>query len=85
MRHNLALVERYFTVVSRETGAPVTSGTVSYFLKAKNGANAGKWWRNSDLTWQSAETANAMMHDADGHWAITLAGVSSPKRRANTS
>ena len=67
--------ERFFTVVARASGAPIVAGTVNYYLKAKSGADAGKWWKNSDQTWAVAETANAMTHDADGHWEIDLAST----------
>lgn len=69
---NAGETERFFTVVARASGAPITSGTVNYYLKAKSGANAGKWWKDADQTWDVAETANAMTHDADGHWEIDL-------------
>jgi hypothetical protein len=69
---NSGETERFFTVVARASGAPVTAGTVNYYLRAKSGANNGKWWRDSDQTWQVAETANAMTHNADGHWEIDL-------------
>ena len=65
--------ERFFTVIAKASGNPIIAGTVNYFLKAKSGADVGKWWRNSDQTWQVAETANAMAHEADGHWEIDLA------------
>jgi hypothetical protein len=65
---------RSFTIIERTTGNPVTSGTVNWYLKNITGSNAGKWWRNSDATWQLSETANAMTHQADGHWTITLNG-----------
>jgi hypothetical protein len=76
---NAGELERGFTVVARLDGSPITTGTVNYYLKCKSGTNAGKWWRNSDQSWQAAETANAMTHDADGHWDILLtAGASGP-------
>jgi hypothetical protein len=62
---------RSFTMIDRNSGAPITSGTVNWYLKNITGANAGKWYRNSDNTWQNTETANAMSHQADGHWSIT--------------
>lgn len=64
--------ERFFTVINRLNGTPIESGAVSYYLIAKTGVNAGKWWRDSDSTWQSVETANTMAHQADGHWDIEL-------------
>lgn len=60
-------------MVAKDSGDAITSGTVNYYLRAKSGANAGKWWKNSDQTWAAAETANAMTHDADGNWTIELA------------
>lgn len=76
---NAGELERGFTVVARASGDPVTMGTVNYYLKCKSGDDAGKWWRNSDQSWQAAETANAMTHDADGHWDILLsAGAAGP-------
>ena len=59
-------------LVKREDGAPITANTVNYYLKALTGANAGKWYRNSDSSWQDGETANAMAHQADGLWTLNL-------------
>jgi hypothetical protein len=64
--------ERFFTAVKRVNGDPITTGMVDYYLKAKSGPNVGKWWRDSDQTWQATETANEMTHEADGHWEIDL-------------
>lgn len=69
---NAGELERGFTVVAKASGDPITAGSVNYHLKCKSGANAGKWWRESDRTWQPLETGNAMTHDADGHWDILL-------------
>lgn len=60
---------RDFTVVARADGTPITSGTVNHYLVALTGANAGKWFRNSDQSWQASETVcQALTHKADGHW-----------------
>jgi hypothetical protein len=64
--------ERMFTLVKRANGDPITAGTVNWYLQARSGANAGKWWRISDNSWQVAETGNAMTHQADGHWTRAL-------------
>lgn len=66
---------RCFTIIDKSSGSGVTSGTVNWYLKNITGANAGKWWRNSDGTWQNTETANTMTHQADGHWTITLSAT----------
>jgi hypothetical protein len=63
---------RELPCVARADGSPITSGTVNYYLRAKSGVNAGKYWRNSDQTWQVAKTGNAMTHDDDGNWEIDL-------------
>ena len=60
-------------MVAKASGSPITAGTVNYYLLALTGANAGKWWKNSDQTWAVGETANAMTHKADGCWTIALA------------
>ncbi len=62
-------------MVAKASGSAITSGTVNYYLKALTGANAGKWWKNSDQTWDAAETDNAMTHQADGSWTINLAAT----------
>lgn len=64
---------RAFTLIDKSSGSPITSGTVNLYIKNISGSNAGKWWRDSDQTWQATETANAMTHQADGHWTRTLA------------
>ena len=60
-------------MVAKGSGSAITAGTCNYYLLALTGANAGKWWKNSDQTWAVAETANALTHKADGNWTIELA------------
>lgn len=67
-------LRRGFTIVRRSNGNPITAGVVNYYLKALTGANAGKWWDTGDGSWQAAETANAMTHEADGHWTRSPVG-----------
>ena len=62
-------------MVAKASGSAITAGTVNYYLKALTGANAGKWWKNADQTWDASETANAMTHQADGSWTIELAAT----------
>lgn len=63
---------RALTVKARTGSAPITTGTVNYYLLALDGLEAGKWFKLSDGSWQVAETANPMTHKADGHWTINL-------------
>jgi hypothetical protein len=66
-------VWRAFPLVAREDGSDIVTGMVNYYCKTLTGANAGKWWKNSDQTWDATETANAMTHQGDGGWTIQLA------------
>ena len=59
--------------VAKASGDPITSGTVNVYLRAKDGANAGKWYRGSDTSWQGSEViAGAASHTGDGHWDLSL-------------
>lgn len=60
-------------IVARASGNPITAGTVNFYLVDKDGPNAGKWYRDSDQTWQAAEAiAGAATHRADGHWYLSF-------------
>jgi len=60
-------------VVAKASGNPITSGTVNFYLVAKDGTNAGKWYQGSDTSWQSSESiAGEATHRADGHWYLSL-------------
>lgn len=60
-------------IVAKASGNPITAGTVNFYLVAKDGDNAGKWYRGSDTSWQNSESiAGAAAHRADGHWYLSL-------------
>ncbi len=60
-------------LVLKSTGGPIVAGTVNYYLIALTGANAGKWFKNSDNSWNAAETVcGTMTFKADGHWSISV-------------
>jgi hypothetical protein len=60
-------------VMVAKDGTPITTGTVNFYLKDKDGSNAGKWYRGSDTSWQAAVSiAGAATHDEDGHWKLSL-------------
>lgn len=67
---------RVMTLEARADMSPITSGTVNLYIKALSGANAGKWWKDSDNSWAASETANAMTHVADGHWTFAFSSAS---------
>lgn len=63
-------------VVARADGDPIISGTVTAYLLAQTGDNAGKWFRASDNSWQAAESsAGSMTHKSDGHWTVSVASA----------
>ena len=39
-------------VVAKASGAAIIAGTVNFYLVAKDGDDAGKWYRGSDTSWQ---------------------------------
>ena len=60
-------------IVAKASGNPIITGTVNFYLVAKDGTNAGKWYRGSDTSWQVAESiAGVATHTADGHWYLSL-------------
>jgi len=60
-------------VVAKASGNPITSGTINFYLVAKDGTNANKWYRGSDTSWQVTESvAGVATHRADGHWYLSL-------------
>lgn len=62
------------TILARADGSPVTAGTVNYYLQARTGDNAGRWWRGSDSTWQAEEViAGQMTHQGQGQWSVEIA------------
>ncbi len=66
-------VPRVFAVISKYSGFAIQAGAVNYYLKQLVGANAGKWWRAGDNTWQATETANAMTFEGgDADWSLAL-------------
>lgn len=71
-------VPRVFDLVKRADGAPITSGTVNYYIYALTGTNATKYWKEADGTWAATAQDNAMTHVADGHWKIQLGTAAYP-------
>lgn len=60
-------------IVAKASGNPIISGVVNFYLRDKDGANAGKWYRGADLSWQGSESiAGAATHSADGHWYLSF-------------
>jgi len=60
-------------IAAKASANPITAGTVNFYLQAKDGDNAGKWYRGSDTSWQESESvAGAAAHVANGHWKLSL-------------
>lgn len=59
--------------VAKASGSAIVAGTVTFYLRARDGANAGKWFRASDSTWQAAESsAGTATHIAKALWELTI-------------
>ena len=64
---------RALAVVAKADGSAITSGTVTYYLQAQTGANAGKWFKTADDSWAAnEEAAGAMSHVARGRWSVSV-------------
>ena len=60
-------------IAAKASVNPITSGTVNFYLQAKDGANAGKWYKADGETWEESESiAGAASHVSDGHWKLSL-------------
>jgi hypothetical protein len=60
-------------MVAIASGNPITTGTVNFYLVALDGNYAGKWWQDSDSSWNDTETvAKAATHRSKGHWYAEL-------------
>lgn len=65
-----------YDVTARATGNPITTGTVTFYLLAITGTNAGKWFRASDSSWQISESsAGAGIYVAAAQWQCTIAAA----------
>lgn len=63
----------YVDMLQKTDGEPITTGTVNFYLIALTGANAGKWFRTSDDSWQVTEViAGVGTHQAVGHWSCSI-------------
>ena len=63
----------FLPLVAKADGTPITAGTVNFYLMALTGANANKWYRDADDSWQAAEAlCGTGTHRARGHWTISV-------------
>lgn len=66
----------YLDIAALATGEAITSGTVNFYLIAVDGANAGKWFRASDSSWQAAESsAGAATYKGGVAWSLSIAAA----------
>ena len=60
-------------IVAKASGDDITSGTINFYLVALSGDNAGKWWKDSDSSWNDTEQiAKVGTHRSKGHWYVSL-------------
>lgn len=63
----------FLDVVAKASGSAITSGTVNFYLVAKDGGNAGKWFKASDSSWQSAEaSAGQASYKGGAAWSLSI-------------
>lgn len=63
-------------VVAKATGSPIVAGTVNFYLIAKDGDNAGKWFKAADSTWAAAEiTAGEAAFKGGAQWELEIAAA----------
>jgi len=63
----------YLPIVAKASGNDITSGTVNFYLKALSGDNSGKWWKDSDSSWNATEqVAKVATHDSKAQWYASL-------------
>jgi len=61
------------TLVAIADGSPVTAGVVNFYLIAMSGANAGKWFKTADDSWDAAEQVAATgTHKGRGQWTASI-------------
>ena len=63
----------YADMVAKLDGEPIVGGVVNFYLLARTGENAGKWFKTSDDSWSAVEAVAAVgSHVADGHWSASI-------------
>jgi len=66
----------YANLVAKADGEPIVAGTVTFYLIAKNGSNAGKWFKTSDDSWSATEAAAGTgAHKSRGKWSCSIDAV----------
>lgn len=59
--------------VAKASGEAIVAGAVTFYMRARTGAQAGKWFRASDSTWQAAESsAGNATHIAKALWELDI-------------
>ena len=62
--------------VAKASGSAIVSGVVTFYLRARTGAQAGKWFRANDSTWQATESSAGMpTHVAKALWELSIAAA----------
>jgi len=63
-----------YDVINASTVLPVTSGTVTGYLRARDGGNADKWWNAGGASWSDTEASSgAMSYVAGAAWKVSIA------------
>jgi len=63
-------------MVAKASGDAIVAGTVTAYLKALTGANAGKYFRASDSSWQASQSsAGEMTYKEEASWEVSIASA----------
>lgn len=63
----------FYDVVNKLSGEAIVAGTVNFYLIAKDGTNAGKWFKALDSTWSAVEaSAGAATYKGGAQWQLSI-------------
>jgi len=62
-------------MVQRTGRSAVTDGTVTFYLVARRGDDAGKWFKAADSSWSATEVTAGTSDapESEGHWTVEIA------------
>jgi len=64
----------FYDCVNKLSGDPITAGTVNLYLVAKDGDNAGKWFKAADSSWSATEaSAGEATYKGGAQWELEIA------------
>ena len=64
-------------LVKRSDTTALTTGTVTFYLVARRGDNAGRWFKAADDSWSATEitAGTSDTPESEGHWTVEIAAA----------